>query len=82
MNHMSPTIERSMIAKMNNLGISPTVRLYRHNKADEQKHNLGRNEHDCVSCTKHLTHKIPNNSQCKAMCGNTTKQQKTLSNNN
>jgi hypothetical protein len=45
------------------------------------QYHLNQNENDCISCNKHLTHKLPRKLQCQAICG-TTKQHRLLANNN
>jgi hypothetical protein len=73
MKHMSANIERIAGTRLSELG-TPVVEdiKYNHKKLklrQKTKYHINQNEHDCISCTKHLTKKIPNNSQCKAICG-------------
>lgn len=69
MNAMSANIEREMAIKMTSLGAPSTVGFYKHNKSDYQKHHIGMNEQDCVTCRKHITGIIPNDMRCRATCG-------------
>ena len=69
MNHMSANIERIADARLSELGTTANVKFYRHYKIDKKKFALNMNEHDCISCRKHITGKIPNLKMCKATCG-------------
>ena len=68
MKAMSNNIERIAGARLTELG-SPSTSLGKPSRIDLQKYALNCNEYDCISCNKHLTHKIPNKLQCKAICG-------------
>lgn len=54
---------------MTNLGVPFSVNFYTHNKRDYSKYPLGMNEHDCLTCSKHITGIIPNNIRCNTICG-------------
>ena len=74
MKAMSANIERIAGARLLELGSPVNDKpIYKHRKSDYSKYKINMNEADCITCTKHLTHIIPNKKQCKAICG-TTKQ--------
>ena len=68
MKGMNSNTERIAGARLSELG-TPVRHCYRQNNMDKSKMHLGANENDCISCTKHLTHKIPMNKVCKSICG-------------
>ena len=75
---MSANIERIAGTRLNELG-SPVISdiNYRHHKADKSKYQLKQNEDDCISCNKHITHKIPNKQQCRLICSITHRTTKS-----
>jgi hypothetical protein len=74
MNAMSSTAERKIATEMISLGAPSFVTQYRHVKGDYDKHKLGQNEHNCVTCQKHTKGVIPNNKRCNTVCN--TKQRR------
>jgi hypothetical protein len=69
MNAMSAITEQRMATKMTSLGVPSSITPYRHIKGDYDKHKLGQNEYDCITCHKHKDGRIPNNYRCKTVCG-------------